>query len=124
MVTNTSESGVLTLNRSSQVTLPKALRELLGVELGSHLAYRRVGKRKQVVIEREPTFAERMDAVRAKIDARLTPEERALRAELIEKNRGKTASELRDEWDRSPEGRAYYHEKYGAPLDDAPEKEA
>ena len=113
------ESGTLILNKSSQVTFPKALRELLGVELGDRLTFRKTSKRNQVIITREPTFSERIDAMHArhaKILAELPPEERKHRLELIEKNRGKTASELRDEWDRSPEGQAYYREKYGAPV--------
>lgn len=113
------ESGTLILNKSSQVTFPKAVREILGVELGDRLTFRKTSKRNQIIIAREPSFDERMSAIHArhaKILASLPPEERQRRLDLIEKNRGKTASELRDEWDRSSEGQAYYHEKYGAPI--------
>ena len=110
------ESGTLILNKSSQVTFPKAVREILGVELGDRLTFRKTSKRNQIIIAREPSFDERMSAIRARQEARMSSEERARYAELIEKNRGKTASELRDEWDRSPEGQAYYHEKYGTPI--------
>ena len=91
------------VTKTGQMTLPKAVREMLGI---TTRAVVKVNKDKKAVsVYRVPTLEERLDELHKSLDFGT---KRALK-----KMAGKTASELRAEWDDSPEGKAYYKEKYG-----------
>ena len=101
----TSNRAILTITKSGQITLPKAFRDFLGVKPGDQIVISRNIADESISIERLMSAQE----ILAKMDARRTPEELA----AIEKNRGKTAREMTYEWMDSPEGKAYFKEKYG-----------
>lgn len=105
--------ATLTLNKSSQTTIPKKVREILGVNFGDRLSVRRGAKKNEIILSREPSLKERLDAVRKKWDARLTEEEKLKRKKLYNHTKNMTAREIRAEWDNSPEGKTYYAKKYG-----------
>ena len=95
-----------TLTRSGQITLPKPIRDLIGITYGERV--RLSFKDDAIVLEREKTF----DEIMTQIDTINTTVPKETKT-LIRKYAGKTASELRDEFDSSPEGHIYYKEKYG-----------
>ena len=97
----------VTISKSGQITLPKELREFLGVKIGERITFRK--KRDEVSIARrisDEEFLERLDAMK-------TPETRA----FLKKNGARLAkqsiSEMKDEWAKSAEGKKYFEEKYG-----------
>lgn len=92
-----------TITKTGQATIPKDVREALGVHFGERI-YFTVNRDKTVSVAREMTEQE----ARAYLDSFNTEETRR----LIKLHAGKTVSELREEWDKSPAGRAYYREKY------------
>lgn len=94
------------LTKSGQMTLPKALREFLGVEGAKRVTIRQ--EKDRVTIQRFPTEAE----FRARMDAGITPEVRR----HIEANRGKSTREMIDEYLNSPAGQKEMEEKYGPRL--------
>ena len=102
----TSNRAILTITKSGQITLPKAFRDFLGVKPGDQIAISRNIADESISIERLRTIQE----ILAKMDAVPLSEEAK---EAIEKNRGKTAREMTYEWMDSPEGKAYFKEKYG-----------
>lgn len=93
---------VMSITTAGQVTIPKALRERLGVTTTVEMRQRG----DKIVIERTKTLREKM----AEIRAGFSDEERA----AIRRNAGKTANQLRKEMEATPEGRAYARRVYGA----------
>ena len=93
----------LTLNQHGQITLPKALRKMMG--LGKGDGVKLIATSKSVTIER----AETIEEVLADLDAKKSPQVKA----AIRKNAGKTTSEMRNDYVKSIDGHKYYKEKYG-----------
>ena len=98
-----------TLTRASQITLPKALQKTLGVDSGDHLIYVYDEKTKSVTIKRKPSLEEQLTELHNSYSERT---KRNIKR-AAKKYAGMTVSEIRATWDNSPEGRAYYEEKYG-----------
>lgn len=91
------------VTKTGQMTLPKAVREMLGI---TTRAVVKVNEDKKTVnVYRVPSWTEQLDEVRASFSLEMK--------ETIKKNAGKNVAELRKEWDNSAEGKAYYKEKYG-----------
>ncbi|MBQ8992468.1 AbrB/MazE/SpoVT family DNA-binding domain-containing protein, partial [Candidatus Saccharibacteria bacterium] len=81
---------------------PKELRDELGITDSVEIEK----KGDKIMIVRAKTLRERME----EIHASFTPEMMA----RIKKNAGKTVNQLREEMEKTPEGRAYIKEFYGA----------
>lgn len=96
---------VLPVNAHGQITLPKAIRQLFNIEPGETEVRITATDEKTALVQR----AETIEEVLADLDAKKSPAVRA----AIERNRDKTAAELRDEYASSEAGQAYYREKYG-----------
>ena len=96
-------SYAVVINSSGQITLPKAIRDILGVKIGDRVKFD--VEKEDVKVSRVKDIYE----VLAEIDAERTPEQKARIKEIA----GKTVHELMDEWDNSPEAAKYYKEKYG-----------
>lgn len=101
-----------TITKSGQITISAAARKALGVQPGDMVTITTHGN--HLTIERRLTDEEFL----ALLDSYKTPKTLA----MIEKHRGKTASELMSEWAESPEGRAYFEEKYGPITDHTPQE--
>lgn len=98
---------VLPVNKHGQITLPRAFRKLFGVKNGTSTMRLMVSDGNTAVLERKKTI----DEVLAELDAMreaMYRRDPSLR-ELAKRNAGKTARELREEFDKSPEGEAYYY---------------
>ena len=94
------------ITKTNQVTIPKAIREILGLTPDDTRVIYKANPDGSVTIMRDMSEEE----ARAYMDSFFMDKKSQ---ELIKKHAGKTVSELREEWDKSPEGRAYYKEKYG-----------
>ncbi|MBQ3309205.1 AbrB/MazE/SpoVT family DNA-binding domain-containing protein [Candidatus Saccharibacteria bacterium] len=94
------------VTKSGQMSLPRDVADALGVEYGKSRVRLVVKKDGTVMIKPVKNVMERFRELRK----RFTPEQKR----LIRKNMGKTVAELRRQWDNSPEGKAYYKERYGA----------
>ena len=105
--------ATITLNKSSQTTIPKKIREMLGVELGDRLNLRTTTKKGELIISREPSLTERLDAIRERYWEQLSSGEQSDREQRLKHYKHMTVSEMRTEWEASPEAKAYYQEKYG-----------
>lgn len=93
-----------TMNTNGQITIPKVLREFLGVYPGQKIEL--IQDNVSVRIERYLTAKEAF----AKINS-APKSQQTLKA--IEHNRGKTASELAEEWGKQPDHVVYLQEKFG-----------
>lgn len=102
-----------TLNRASQITLPKAIQAVLGVNSGDRLIYSYNEKTKSVTVAKEPTLEEQLQALHDS----LSEETKANIKKAAKKYANMTIAEMRAAWDKSPEGRKYYKEKYGVEYD-------
>ena len=91
-----------TITKAGQVTIPKPVREAVGVDLGQRIIFNI--KRGTVTIKREKDAAE----VAKEIDA-LIPDE--VRAQYMKKYAGMTAGEIREAWLKSDEAKQYYKER-------------
>ena len=58
------QPNTLTLSSVGQITLPRSVRELLGLEKGAKLNYEVDKKTKSIILKKQPTF----DEVMAKLD--------------------------------------------------------
>lgn len=98
----------VTITKSGQVTLPKELRDFLGVGLGQKITFKKGAD--SVLIERRISDDEFLE----KLDSLKKPETKT----FIKKHRAKLAkmsvSEMKEEWAKSPDGKKYLEEKYGA----------
>ena len=92
----------VTITKSGQVTLPKELRDFLGVEVGGKITFDKV--KDGVTIRRKLTEEEFF----AEMDKNISAKTRR----MIKKNAGKTVSELKDEYLRSPAGQREMRRKY------------
>ena len=91
-----------TLTKTGQITVPKWVREFLGVTSGDVIVFKR--ERGGVKIERGKTAEETAAAI-----DRLIPDE--VRQNYIKEYGGMTAAEVREKWAKSDRGRAYFREK-------------
>ena len=103
--------ATLTLNKSSQTTIPKVVRDLLGLSFGDKISVEATADKSTLKITKEKSLIERLEEIRKKYS---TPEQEAIKAHTA----NMTVAEMREEWDNSPEGRKYYAEKYGVKTDD------
>ena len=94
-------SAVIT--KSGQVTLPKELRDFLGVKPGEKIIFDTDEKR--VIIKRKMTKEE----FYASIDRNLNAKTR----HIIKKSAGMTVAEMREVYDNSRKGRAEMRRRYG-----------
>ncbi len=102
----------MTLSSQGQITLPKSLRDAIGLKLKEKIRISQTADG-QVVLEREPGLKERMDAFYTWVEAQMTPEMRAAR----EENKGKTVHQMMDEYWASPKGQAELdHIATGEPI--------
>lgn len=90
------------VTKSGQMTLPKAVREMMGI---TNRAIVRFSRGKSVSVYKQPSMEERFAEVRASF----SPETK----EAIKRTAGKTKEELEAEWLNSLESKKYYKEKYG-----------
>lgn len=100
-------SYTATLTANGQITVPKAIRLLLGVEPGGKIVFD--DSADAITVTRAKTREEEIDEMVRMLDSL---REKAIRknpriAEKIRENAGKAASEMREEFDNSPEGEAY-----------------
>ena len=107
-------SYAVSINSSGQATIPKAIRDLLGIVPGENRLVFDIVKGK-VVIEKEKSRRELLEESLRKIDAinkaaeKRNPEIKKLR----KKYAGMTFNEVRDAYDATPEGKREFKEKYG-----------
>ena len=94
-----------TITKSGQVTLPKPVRDLLGLNLGQRVTFN-VKNKNTITIEKEKTAAE----IAREIDAAIPEDVRENAKKIIA---GRTAGEFREDWLKSDEAKKYYGKKYG-----------
>ena len=92
----------VTITKSGQVTLPKELRDFLGVKVGSKIVFDKVED--GVTIRRKLT----KDEFFAELDKNMNEKTR----KIIKKKEQKTVREMIDEYLRSPEGQEEMRRKY------------
>ena len=88
-----------TLTKTGQVTVPKWVREFLGVTSGDTIVFKR--GRGEIKIQRGKTAEETAAAI-----DKLIPEE--IRQNYIKEYGGMTAAEVREKWAQTEEGRAHF----------------
>ena len=94
----------VTITKSGQVTIPKELRDFLGVKPGGRITFDK--EKYGVKIKRKLSDEEFL----AELNKNISPKTR----KIFRKTAGKTISELKDEWAKSPAGQAYFKEKYAS----------
>lgn len=102
-----------TLTRGYQVTMPSAVRKILGLEPGEKVLFEVSGENVTLVKaatreEQLKAVLEKMDQISAKYEKTKTPEQR----ELMRRTQGWTAGQYREYMDQLPENRAKIKEKY------------
>lgn len=99
-------SAVIT--KSGQVTLPKELREFLGVKLGDRITFEVVGDDARIhrKLSKEEFFT--------KLDSYKSEKTRAFLKKYGAELSNMTVSEMKEKWAKSPAGQKYLKEKYGA----------
>lgn len=110
-------SFAVAINSSGQATIPKVVRDFLGVVPGENrLIFDFEGEK--VVLKREKSrrelFEESERKIR-KITERAEKRNPKIR-EMRERYKGMTFSEVRDVYDATPEGRKEFEEKYGIKI--------
>ena len=98
---STAAATIAPVTSVGQVTLPKIWRDAL--EIVDRVKIEKKGN--AIVVTKAEDYKERL----RKAHALITPEERA----RIQKYAGMTASEFREKFDNTPEGRKYMEEQYG-----------
>lgn len=93
---------VATMTANGQITIPKTIRMLLGLESGSKVIFDELT---DIISLRK---AEAIEDVLADLDEKKSPVVRA----AISRHHGKTVAELRDEYATGEAGQVYYKEKY------------
>lgn len=91
-----------TLTRTGQITVPKSVREWLGLKPGQRVMFRK--KKGSIVIEREKTAAE----IAEEID-KLIPDE--VREHHMANYAGMTAAEVQEKWLESDDAKEYFEEE-------------
>lgn len=110
-------SYAVAINSSGQATIPKAVRNILGVVPSENRIIFDIIDGK-VVLTKEPSRREMLEASLKRIAARnkeaekKNPEIKKLR----EKYKGMTFNEIRDAYDATPEGKKEFEERYGIKL--------
>ncbi len=104
----------LKLSSVNQITLPSALRKILGVQAGDELEVKVVNnaiqlKKAETTEEAVRRIFRELDELRLKREKTFTPEQKA----FAEKSRGWTANQYREYIDNLPETIAHRKEKYG-----------
>lgn len=94
----------VTITKSGQVTLPKELRDFLGVKSGGRVTFHKT--RNGVSINRKLSREEFFD--------KLDQGKNAKTQSAIRRHAGKTVSELKNEYAASLAGRTVLEDKYGA----------
>lgn len=119
---NTSKNGetmtyAVAINSSGQATIPKAVRDLLGVVPGENRLIFDI-KGKKVTLGREPSRKELLEASMEKIWASIEREkkENPEFAKNFEKYKGMTFNEVRDAYESTPEGKKEFKERYGIDI--------
>ncbi|MBR2658502.1 AbrB/MazE/SpoVT family DNA-binding domain-containing protein [Candidatus Saccharibacteria bacterium] len=102
------------INSSGQATIPKAIRDLLGIVPGENRLTFDIIKGK-VVLGREASRKEQLFASLDKIHKSIEKEKKQNPefAKNFEKYKGMTYNEIRDAYDATPEGKREFKEKYG-----------
>ena len=95
-------SYVATLTRTGQITIPKGVRELLGVKPGQRVTFQR--KKNEVVIMREKTAAE----IAEEID-KLIPGD--VREKHMKEYAGLTSAELQEKWLKNEDAAKHFREE-------------
>ena len=107
-------SIAVSINSSGQATIPKAVREYLGVVPGENrIVFDFEGKK--VVLKREKSRKELLDESMKKI-RQITEKAEKRNPKIIEMKKRyakMTFNEVRDAYDATPEGRKEFKEKYG-----------
>ena len=93
----------VTITKSGQITLPKSLRDFLGVKPGEKITFDRDVN--GVTIKRKLS----MDEFFAEIDKNISPKTER----IAKKNAGKTVTEMLNDYTKSPRGRAELRRRYG-----------
>lgn len=91
-----------TLTKTGQITIPKWVREALGVQPGQRIVFRK--NKDAIALEREKT----VDELTAEIHA-LIPED--IRQAYIKEYGGLTATEFKEKWMKSDDAKAYFEEE-------------
>ena len=99
---------VTTLTTSGQITIPKALRELIGVKKSDKLILKYDAKSNHVYFEKPYTLEDMIKAF-DRIQTNFPPKTK----KAIKENADKTADELFEQAWNSPREVAYRKEKYG-----------
>ncbi|MBR2836793.1 hypothetical protein IKE79_00355 [Candidatus Saccharibacteria bacterium] len=110
-------SYAVSINSSGQATIPKAVRDLLGVVPGKNRLTFDIVKGK-VILGREKSRAEQLDESMEKIWAMLEEAERR-NPEITkakEKYKGMTYDEVMDAYYATEEGKKEFEEEYGYKL--------
>ncbi|MBQ2659515.1 AbrB/MazE/SpoVT family DNA-binding domain-containing protein [Candidatus Saccharibacteria bacterium] len=110
-------SFAVTINSSGQATIPKEVRDILGIIPGQNrLTFDIVDG--EIVLGREPSRAELLEASLKKIWRNIEKEKKKNPefAENYEKYKGMSFEEVRDAYDATPEGKKEFEEKYGIRL--------
>lgn len=95
-------SYTATVTKTGQITIPKAVREMIGVEPGQRVVFRR--NRTGATVTREKTAAE----IAEEID-RLIPEE--AKEYHMREYAGMTSSEMQEKWLETPDARKYFEKE-------------
>lgn len=107
-------SFAVAINASGQATIPKEIRDLLGVVPGKNRLTFEVVNGK-VTLGKEASRAELLQSSLRKIWANIEEEKRRNPefAHGFEKYKGMTFNEIRETYDATPEGKRELREKYG-----------
>lgn len=107
-------SIAVSINSSGQATIPKVVRDLLGIVPGENrLIFDLEGKK--VVLKREKSRKEMFEETEKKLRKSMEEAERhnPKITEMKKRYAGMTFNEVRDAYDATPEGRKEFKEKYG-----------
>ena len=91
-----------TLTKTGQITIPKPVRLILGIEPGQRVIFKKT--KDSVSIAREKTAEE----ISAEIDAIIPDETRAYH---MREYAGMTSSEIREKWFKTPDAKKYFKEE-------------
>lgn len=107
-------SFAVAINSSGQATIPKAVREFLGVVPGENrLIFDFEGKK--VILKKEPSRKATLEKSLKKIwkDVEKEKKQNPEFAKGYEKYKDMTFDEVREAYDATPEGKKEFEEKYG-----------
>lgn len=99
---------VVKMSAQGQISVPVKIRELLGLKPKDTFVIKADAATGSVNLVRQKTTKEQLAELSELREQYTTSEVR----ENMAKYKGMTASEIREAWDKSPEGQNYYKEKY------------